>query len=292
MSAKHGRVRGVSKIVDNGPERKRWDLVIMGDGYRADELAKYQRDVDAIAAAIFRIRPFDRLGGGINIHRVDVESAESGAGDLCQGIDRRTFFGANFCGHRIDRLLVADTAVALDAALDAIPAMNASLLVVNSTTYGGSGGTVPVCSTAPGAFNVALHEMGHSHFGLADEYADPIREGQNRYTGAEPGEPNVTARLAPLKWASSASPGVALPTTSNPDCTQNDRRPSPVAAQTVGAFEGAFYHHCGVYRPQYDCKMRNVEADFCAVCIAAIERVLQPFAPPPPPRRKRRSARS
>ena len=52
----------------------------------------------------------------------------------------------------------------------------------------------------------------------------------------------------------------------NPDCTQNDRRPSPVPEGTVGAFEGADYYHCRAYRPEYRCKMFEHERPFCAVC--------------------------
>jgi hypothetical protein len=43
-------------------------------------------------------------------------------------------------------------------------------MIVNSDQFGGTGGAVPVCSVAGGAVDIALHEMGHSYFGLADEY--------------------------------------------------------------------------------------------------------------------------
>lgn len=286
MTTRNGVVRSVSKIVDNGSERNRWDLVVLGDGYRAEELAKYERDVLATVDAIFETAPFDRLRAAINVHRVNVESTDSGAGDLCAGISRATFFTSNYCGRKIPHLLVADTTVALETALDEVPTMNATLLLVNSDRYGGSGGAVPVCSVASAAFNVALHEMGHSHFGLADEYSDPLAPGQDVFRGDEPPYPNVTARLAALKWRTQASPGIEIPTTNNSNCSSVDDRPSHVPLTSVGAFEGAFYHHCGVYRPQYDCKMRNVEADFCAVCTAVIDMVLRPFLP-----KKQRSVR-
>ena len=38
MSANDGEVRGVQKIVDNGPDGERWNLVIVGDGYLEREL--------------------------------------------------------------------------------------------------------------------------------------------------------------------------------------------------------------------------------------------------------------
>lgn len=288
MTVRDGAVRDVAKIVDNGAGAKRWDLVVLGDGYRANELPKYEKDVDAIVAGILSTHPFDRLKAAINVHRVNVESTESGAGDLCAGVRRATFFDSNFCAHNIGHLLVADSVTAVETAVDAVPTMNAALVIVNSTTYGGSGGAVPVCSLAPQAVGIALHEMGHSQFGLADEYAHSIRPGQDTFAGPEPAEPNVTARLEPLKWAALTTSGVPVPTSVNGNCAEVDAEPSPYAPETVGAFEGAFYHHCGVYRPQYDCKMRNVTSEFCHVCVATIERVLRPFLPTG----KRRSVRS
>ncbi len=52
-----------------------------------------------------------------------------------------------------------------------VPEFAVVLVVVNAQVYGGSGGSVGVFSLAPGATEIALHEMGHTAFGLADEYA-------------------------------------------------------------------------------------------------------------------------
>jgi len=282
MSPVNGAVLDTAKIVDNGPSASRWDLVVMGDGYLASEIPKYEQDVARVVNAILKTPPFDVLRAAMNVHRVNVASTETGAGDLCRAIHRATFFSANFCSSGIDRLLVCDTATALNVALDAVPQMNATLVVVNSTTYGGSGGAVPVFSLAAGAFEIALHEMGHSHFGLADEYASlrDCRELDHaQYAGSEPAEPNVTARLDPLKWMSLVTTGVSIPTTVNNDCTDCDKQPNPVSPDAVGAFDGARYYRCGMFRPQYDCRMRVLGFPFCAVCQHTIHRVLAPFLP-------------
>ena len=47
MSASDGYVVGVTKVVDHGPESSRWDLVIVGDGYRASELTNYHTHVQS-----------------------------------------------------------------------------------------------------------------------------------------------------------------------------------------------------------------------------------------------------
>ena len=85
---------------------------------------------------------------------------------------------------------------------------------MNSPVDGGSGGTIPIVSTARSDWpSAAVHELGHSAFGLADEYAFYAGCGSGEadhdvHIGLEPVEPNVTTffgaspNLAILKWAS------------------------------------------------------------------------------------------
>ena len=282
MSRTEGRVLGVTKIVDRGPAAIRWDLVILGDGYRSEEIQKYATDVDMIVESILSEAPFDDLRAAINVNRVDVVSNESGAGDLCSDLRRATFFDSNFCDHGIDRLLVTSVSTALDVAINAVPEMNATLMVVNSDIYGGSGGAVPVFSLAPQAFEIALHEIGHSHFALADEYPflrDCHEPNHDRYAGGEPSEPNVTRSTDGIKWSRLLHSGFTLPTTRNADCSDCDGQASPVPNGTVGAFEGARYFRCGLFRPEFNCRMRELGNPFCAVCQDTIRRVLAPFVP-------------
>lgn len=288
MSSENGHVRGVTPIVRTGAGSERWDLVILGDGFVEDELSLYATEVDRIVAEVLSIAPFDELRGAINVHRVDVASDESGAGDQIDQVFRRTYFDSSFGAFGIDRLLVTDESLALDVAIDAVPEMNAVLVLVNSERHGGSGGAVSVVSRATGASRIAIHELGHSSFGLADEYAyyadcsDPNRA---NYTGAEPAEPNVTASVPDLKWSDAQTPGIPVPTMSNPDPNECNPHPSPVPDGTVGAFEGARYFRRGMYRPAYRCMMRVLSDPFCAVCRDTIRRVLAPYVPKPGRRR-------
>jgi hypothetical protein len=282
-----GRVLGHQTLVDNGPRAQRWDLVLLGDGYTAAELPKYRSDAQAIVDHILATPPFNELLPAINVHRVDVASDESGAGDRCTGVRRATFFTSEFCAFNIPRLLVADPLRAIDVATDAIPEMNATLLMVNTDTYGGSGGAVPVFSLAASAFEIALHEMGHSFFGLADEYSylsGCSEADHDRAPAGEPVEPNVTSRLNPIEWQALVT--APVPTMANPDCTRCDDRASTAAPGAVGAFEGAKYFKCGLYRPEFNCRMRELGHPFCAVCRNTIHRVLEPFKPKPKNRRR------
>ena len=40
MSVADGYIVGTTKVVDHGPASQRWNVVILGDGYRVTELAK------------------------------------------------------------------------------------------------------------------------------------------------------------------------------------------------------------------------------------------------------------
>jgi hypothetical protein len=46
----------------------------------------------------------------------------------------------------------------------------------------------------------------------------------------------------------------------------------------VGAFEGAMYEAKGYYRPEIDCIMFSRSDKFCAVCRAAIERIIKMYS--------------
>ena len=166
---------------------------------------------------------------------------------------------------------MCNASTALQVAAAQVPEFTTVLVVVNSTIYGGSGGSVGTYSLAGGATEIALHEMGHTAFVLADEYpyyAGGNETGHDHHPAGEPAEANVTTNTnrATLKWRWAVAAATAIPTMSNPDCTQIDIRPSPVPTGTVGAFEGAHYYHCGAFRPEYDCKMRNLGVPFCRIC--------------------------
>lgn len=286
----NGQIVSVMKVVDNGPSATRWDLVILGDGYTAEKLFFYESQVDELIHWILNAEPFRELQSAINVHRVNVASDDSGVSDLCKGVLRSTFFESTFCGpNRIDRSLTTNQRRALEVAEEAVAEMNGALMIVNSEKYGGSGeDAVAVVST--GALDQALHEMGHSFFHLADEYpfySSCAETDHDRYAGAEPAEPNVTADRRATKWSKLLTRGVDLPTTRNANCSQCDPQPSPLPSGTIGAFEGARYFKCGLYRPSFDCVMGLTGRTFCAVCQDAIRRTLTPFR-----RKKRRSVRS
>jgi len=288
MTTTDGTVLGTTIIVNNGPPALRWDLVIMGDGYRRDQMAQYEADVRRFADAMFRAPPFDELRPAINVQRVNVASIDSGADDpaACGGLGTtaRTYFDATFCGDgQNQRLLTVNDATALSTAGAQVPQWNSVLVVVNSTVYGGSGGAVGTFSLDPAAAEIALHELGHTAFALAEEYESyrgcGVDTDRDNHPPGEPAETNVTLNTDPatLKWRHLVAASTPVPTTRNADCTQCDPQTSPVPVGAVGLFEGAHYYHCEAFRPEFNCKMRALGRPFCAVCRERIWTVLAPY---------------
>jgi IgA Peptidase M64 len=159
--------------------------------------------------------------------------------------------------------------------------------LVNSSQWGGAGGSIAKFSQGGNWVAGAIHEMGHTLFGLADEYEYWIGCGmetdhddyRNWIIHWEPGEPNVTGETNrnAIKWRDLILPATAVPTTSNPNCTTCDPQSSPVSSGTVGLFEGAGYYHCGLFRPEFNCMMRVTGVPFCAVCTRRIRQKLAPY---------------
>jgi hypothetical protein len=298
MGVGDGTVQGKTKIRDNGSPAERWNLVLLSDGYKSAEMAKYATDANNFVQTLFDTAPFNErqdecgqlLSHAINVYRVDVTSTDSGADDpvACggTGATAATYFDSSFCNNGARRLLLANVTTAINVATAQVPQWHMIMVLVNSTTYGGGGGTIATFSMAPQASQIGIHEMGHTGFGLADEYeyylGCDIDTDRDHYIGGEPAQYNITKVTDRniIKWKTFIAPSTPMPTTSNANCAVCDPQPNPFSASTVGAFEGSGYYHCGLYRPQFDCKMRALDHPFCAACRQQIINKLKPFLPP------------
>jgi len=287
MSTADGAVIGTTQIFGSAPRNRAFNVVLLAEGFTNAQQNDFNNACTAFVNAFRAAPPFDELSPAINVFRVNVSSTDAGADDPAAaggtGATVRTYFDATFGANNIRRLLVCNATTALQVAAAQVPEFTVAIVVVNSTVYGGSGGSVGTYSLAGGATEIAIHEMGHTAFGLADEYpyyAGGNETGHDHHPAGEPQEPNVTtnANRNTLKWGWSVAAATAIPTMSNPNCTQVDVRPSPVPTGTVGLFEGAHYYHCGAYRPEFDCKMRALGVPFCRVCRQVIWNRISPLA--------------
>ncbi|MDB4380326.1 M64 family metallo-endopeptidase, partial [Mariniblastus sp.] len=102
----------LTTVMNNGDSSNRVDMIFVGDGYQASEIAStYSDHVDDTLSAFFNpgIAPFPRYQNFFNAHRVNVISNESGADDPLNNIFVDTALDATYNTSGIDRLLYFNT---------------------------------------------------------------------------------------------------------------------------------------------------------------------------------------
>jgi hypothetical protein len=266
-----------------GDPANRVDLLVLGDGYTIGQAGKFSSDAAAALSGFFSITPYAEYANYVNVHTLFVPSTQVGAdhppynagcaqtdpsccsdllmlSDPLRGTFVNTAFDARYCSYGIHRLLTVDAA-SVFAAASAVPDWDQILVIVNDTTYGGSGGTPSVFSLDPLGVEIAQHEYGHTFTRLADEYDDayPGYPACSDIVGPAC-EPNVTdqSTRALIKWLPWIFPATPTPT---PETF--------TYAGVVGLFEGARYRPSGFYRPGLDCLMRSLGQPFCPVATQA-----------------------
>ncbi|HTY57978.1 MAG TPA: M64 family metallopeptidase, partial [Bacteroidota bacterium] len=207
----------VFALVVSGPPHDRVDILIIGEGYTAEEKGKFESDLKRYRDVFFSWQPYKSQKERFNFRGIFSPSPEEGVDEPRQGVYRHTLLGASFNSLDSDRyLLVEDNKTLRDVAAQA--PYDALLIMVNSKRYGGGGLYNDYCCfTSDGTWNehVMLHEFGHSFAGLGDEYyTKDVAYEDFLEKGVEPNEPNITALLDPsrLKWRDLLSPGISIPT--------------------------------------------------------------------------------
>jgi hypothetical protein len=292
------------------------DLLVLGDGYRAAERGKFERDARRFMEALFSTPPFREHQKDFNVWGLCPAAEESGVSRPSSGIYRRSPVGASYDTFGTERYVLTTENRQLRDVASFAPYEFIEILV-NGQTYGGGGifnqyATVAIDNLWAGY--VGVHEFGHQFAGLADEYYTSDVAYLPPATKTEPWEANVTALLdrADLKWKDLVAAGTPVPTPWNQEEfdrvereIQRQRKELRAAgkpeaeidelfrkerakedamlgsekyAAKVGAFEGANYEAKGYYRSEVDCIMFTRHRTFCAVCRRAIERVIGMYA--------------
>ena len=126
-----------------------------------------------------------------------------------------TALDAAFCTAQVHRLLSANSTKVM-AAASSYPNWDKIIVTVNDPVYGGAGGSFAVVSAESHAPLIAIHEVGHSFHGLADEYETPYPgfPACSDISGNALCEPNVTnqSNANLVKWRSWFTPGLPIPT--------------------------------------------------------------------------------
>jgi hypothetical protein len=304
------------EIEKNGDSASKVDFLVLGDGYTASEVKKFEADTRRLLETLFATPPFKERRKDFNVWALCPAAAESGVSRPSGGTYRRSPIGATYDAFGSERyVLTFDNRAFRDIASFA-PYEFVEILV-NNRTYGG-GGIFGLYSTVAAdsaqAPYVFVHEFSHHFAGLADEYyTSPVAYAPVAIK-TEPWEANVTALLDPqnLKWKDLIAPGTPLPTpwqkeTFEAHSREYGKRRAKIRADNrpeeemealfrenrefevrlfsaekhagkVGAFEGAMYEAKGYYRPEVDCIMFTRSQSFCAVCRRALNRVMDLYS--------------
>jgi len=204
-------------LVGDGDPHTSMDLVIVPDGYTAEEKDTAIADARYFAGKLLDMAPFDRYKDRINVTCTFRASQDSGPSMPTRGVYNRTAAGASFNALNLPRYMLTDDNRNFRDIACTVP-HDIAVIMVNSDRYGGGGIFNFFCTfTAHNSRKdyLWLHEFGHAFAGLADEYYSSNVSYEDFYPrGIEPVEPNITALLDPdnLKWKDMVTPGTPIPT--------------------------------------------------------------------------------
>ena len=260
------------KYIHKGGDSKECiDVVILAEGYKAEEMDTFMADALLTKKEILSYEPFRSHSEKFNFIAVKSPSLDSNVSVPQAGDWRQTAVSSNFMTFYMPRYLTSGNVYDMYDLVTNIPCEHL-IILANTGNYGGGGiyNSYTLTTAHHKDFRpVVVHEFGHSFAGLGDEYFyDNDDDNDNMHSlKHEPWEPNITTLVDfDSKWADMLPYGIEVPTTVTPERTAN---------YTVGLYEGGGYLSKGIYRPADVCRMRNNTAErFCPVCERAIERVI------------------
>lgn len=248
----------------------RIDLVVMGDGYTAQEMELYSENVQTFVDAFLSEPPFSDYPDAFNIHQMNIISAESGVDrpditskpdEVDTVLDAGRTVESSWLNYdtKLARCLLADhfpDAKQRDFALLFVNSDDDRNLRANETSP-----AVVQTNSERGLKHVTLHELGHSLGKLDDEYREP---GKLCYQGtAYPDSSfgyiattNITTETErnAIPWAHWIDKDTPVPTIYSGSTTDS--------LVTPGLYEGVLGCDTGVFRPGFETKMRSPSAPF------------------------------
>lgn len=229
------------------------DVVIVPEGYTADEMDLFYKDAGIAVNSLLSHEPFKTMQNRFNILAVELASKDGAVSVPLQGLWTETALSSHFSTFYSDRYLTTLRLRQLHDKLAGVPYEHI-IILANTDVYGGGGifnsytlTTAHHAQFAP----VVVHEFGHSFGGLADEYFYDDQYEQYYNSETEPWEPNITTKVDfDSKW--------------------KDKVPG------AGLYEGGGYMSKGVWRGFFDCRMKtNSYPEFCKVCQRSLEQIIR-----------------
>ena len=305
----------VVAIHESGDPATKVDLLLMGDGYTAEEKDAFIARARELTDVLFGTYPFSKRKDDFNVWAVVPPARESGVSRPSTDTFRDSPIGSSYDSFRSERYILTNDNKAMRRIASSAPYDFIEILT-NTEVYGG-GGIYGLFSTAAANSGYAgylfVHEFGHHFAGLADEYYTSSVAYELPPVTEEPYEPNITALFDPenIKWKHLLTPNTPLPTSwpkaefEKHSIAYQERRRQMRAEDVpeaemnqlfddnqdfveslfdesgqrgkVGAFEGGGYMAEGIYRSQQNCIMFTRTRDFCVVCSEAIEKVIDEY---------------
>ena len=238
----------VDTIQYAGKIDNRINIVILGDGYTAEEMPVFLNDAREFSKALFQESPYSQYKSYFNLYAIETPSAESGANHPRTGLENHdefgdhpfrlvdNYFGSTFDFWGIHRLLVASKISKITNVLaNNFPSYDIAIIIVNTKYWGGAGG---VFATASAKIpNIIIHEMGHTFSGLGDEYFAGDQFFVERANMTKENDPEA------VKWKN----------------WMNDY------GIDINSYEGSTMAS-NWYHPHINCKMGDSGYRFCSVC--------------------------
>ena len=256
------------EVLYSGDPSVKVDIVIIPEGYTADEMDSFKADCEKFTQYLFNASPFRENKDKFNIWGIEAPSIEPGTDIPKDDVWKKTLVNSSFYTFDLERYLMSyDNKtirnVASNAPYDDI------FILVNTDKYGGGAiynhYSMSASKNKYTEFTIT-HEFGHGFASLADEYYTSDVAYQDFYPlDVEPTDPNITTLVNfDSKWKDLVDEGTPIPT---PDTEEFKDK--------VGAFEGGGYMEKGIYRPCEDCTMKSIKVDnFCPVCKRAIQQMI------------------
>jgi len=248
----------VDTLYLSGPTSNRQNIVFMGDGFQSSQQTIFKNKAIEVKDTILGYNTISIYDSLINVFAIEVISTDTGiikpiGGSECTypsgqaGLTPNTYFKCTFNAFNICRYIEPPTysSTSPGSLNPAVPnvmaaslpfyingANNFSPVIICNTKYYGGGefGATATCTMNILSDNVVVHELGHSLFGLGDEYVYTV-EAWNNTNVSNP----TTCRWS--YWI--------------PPC-------------------GLFTNPGGGYSPLSICEMRALQHRFCNVCAERI----------------------
>lgn len=256
-----------------GAIEKSLDIVLLPDGFTADEKEKFIAACNKWSDALFDYAPFDSNKHRINIRAVWAPSQQSGISEPGHNKWVETILGSRFFTFGSERYQMVENFQTVRDIASSTP-YETIFILTNTDKYGGGGiynfyGLGSAGKTGRTG-EVYVHEFGHSLLGLGDEYVEKGNTVSAFYTpDKEPWEANLTTLVDfDSKWKNMIDRQTTIPTPFD-----NSMLTQPQSELTIGVYEGGGYLEKGIYRPTPQCMMNQLR-DFCPVCQKAIAEYL------------------